>query len=84
MDNIINGNRISGCVKMEGEIRIPFDDNNKEKQSKLAEKIIDAAKVDRINAVCEEDVSWIDNSPEFFLRFPNATKTQMKKYGEML
>ena len=76
--------------KWTGEISIPFDENNEEQQRKLAEKIIDIAKADGINATCDNVKATcvkngcIKESSEFVLTFLGVTKTQLKKYGEML
>jgi hypothetical protein len=76
--------------KGNGEISIPFDENNEEQQRKLAQKIVDAAKADGIKATCNNVKATcvkngcIKESSELVLSFPNVTETQLKKYYEML
>lgn len=76
--------------KWTGEISIPFDENNEEQQRKLAEKIIDIAKADGINATCDNVKTTcvkngcVKESSEFVLSFSKVTESQLKKYYEMM
>lgn len=75
-----------------GEIRIPFDDGNKDEKKVNAEKIVAVAITDGINATLEDSTLCQTTKspyginkerPEFILMFPHATGAQMKKYNDM-
>jgi hypothetical protein len=70
--------------KGNGEIRLPFDETNKESEFKIAQKLMEAAKADGVEVICDEDVSWHgEPTPQFIISFVNVSKKQMKKYGDL-
>lgn len=74
----------------DGEISIPFDENNEEQQRELAQKLMEAAKADGIKATCGNVKATcvkngcITESSELVLNFSKVTETQLKKYYEMM
>lgn len=63
--------------KGNGELHIPFE------EKELVEKIIAVAKADNVEVICDEGF-WSEDYSGFILSFVNVSKTQIKKYGNIM
>jgi|GEM_PF-6741680 hypothetical protein len=70
--------------KGNGEIRLQFDETDKQQKFDTAQIIMAVAKADGIETILDEGVSWLDNvTPEFIISFVDVPKDLMMKFGDL-